>query len=240
MGVMNTGMDSKSTSEPKKKGRIVLLVVILILAVVIAVLAKHIWDVRQANKGTAGERDQFKALIAENPEVIAWLTVDDTGIDTAVTQAEDNIKYLNTDVHGEESLAGNPFLDYRNSSDFSDVYSIIYGHHIEDGLMFTDLELFTDPAFWDQERTGTLWLADGSRYRIQFCACLIVNEDDSRYFDPVRVRNNWNEDFLTDLTTDAIVNQKPLKTDDHILTLSTCEAADSDKRIIIIGKMDKE
>ena len=84
-----------------------------------------------------------------NPDIRAWLTVDNTGIDYPVVQGADNLYYMSRDVFGESSLAGSIFLDSRNSPDLSDRYFIIYGHHMEKGLMFGDLDKFLDPAFFE-------------------------------------------------------------------------------------------
>ena len=77
-------------------------------------------------------------------DMVAWLTVDGTDIDYPVMQGTDNTIYLNTDPFGKYSLGGSIFLDSRNSSDFSDEYSLIYGHHMEFGRMFGSLDDFLD------------------------------------------------------------------------------------------------
>lgn len=64
-------------------------------------------------------------------DMVAWLTIDGTNIDYPVMQGKDNTYYLNTDPFGAYSLSGSIFLDSRCSRDFSDSYSIIYGHHMD-------------------------------------------------------------------------------------------------------------
>ena len=81
-------------------------------------------------------------MSALSEDVVAWLTVDDTNIDYPVMQGVDNSEYLNKDPFGEYSLAGSIFLDARNAPDFTDPYSLIYGHHMEYGRMFGALDEF--------------------------------------------------------------------------------------------------
>lgn len=212
--------------------RTVMKIVMIVLICLAAVLGKLLWD----QKDTAAT-GSFEDLIAANPEVIAWLTVDGTGIDTVVVQSDNNTKYLNTDVYGEQSLTGTPFLDYRNAAGFSDCYSIIYGHNVENRKMFSDLNLFTDEEFWEDAGTGTLELRDGTKMDIEFFACIRAKGTDSRYFDPRMVRNNWNEDFLKELTEKAIVRKGDIGTGDRVLVLSTCEEADSEDRILLMGRL---
>ena len=120
-------------------------VILVILAAGLVFLGVKLFQLRETDRQyraieeAVGTEDGLSDLAAENREVIAWLRVDGTAIDYPVTQAGDNIKYVGTDVKGKSSFAGNPFLDHRNDPGFTDVYSIIYGHDMEDHLMFGDL-----------------------------------------------------------------------------------------------------
>lgn len=49
---------------------------------------------------TAAEGPTFDELLAVNPDVCAWLTLDGTNIDYPVLQGESNLSYINTDVYG--------------------------------------------------------------------------------------------------------------------------------------------
>ena len=83
----------------------------------------------------------FAELLAVNPDVCAWLTVDNTRIDYPVLQGETNLDYINTDVYGNFALAGSIFLDSRNAPTFADGYSLLYGHHM--AVSYTHLTLPT-------------------------------------------------------------------------------------------------
>lgn len=92
-------------------------------------------------------------MSALSEDVVAWLTVDDTNIDYPVLQGNDNTEYLNKDPFGKYSLSGSIFLDARNAPDFSDSYSLIYGHHMEYGKMFGALDDFLDEEYFDAHTT---------------------------------------------------------------------------------------
>ena len=115
----------------------------------------------------------FGQLRDINPDVCGWLTLDGTAIDYPVVQGESNFTYLNTDVYGSFALAGSIFLDVDCDADFSGRYSLLYGHHMENGRMFGDLDKYKDGAFFRQNTTGTLTLPGGS-YRLEVLACLVV------------------------------------------------------------------
>ena len=57
-------------------------------------------------------------------------------------------------------FTGTIFMDYRNHRDFSDFNTVIYGHHIKNGSMFGTLQKFNDQSFFDDNKTGTIFLAD--------------------------------------------------------------------------------
>lgn len=210
---------------------------IAILIVAVVLIGIKIWKQNHIYGGISENKDSFAELIQSSPDVVAWLTVEDTAIDTVVVQSDNNLKYIDTDVYGNPSLAGTPFLDYRNNREFQDPYSIVYGHHMEDHMMFSDLEFFTDESFWETERKGSLKLKDGTVFDITFFACLEAPAHDSDYYDPIKIRNNWNPEFRDSLTEEAIVVEDTISEADRIIMLSTCVSAASENRIIVMGKL---
>ena len=69
-------------------------------------------------------------------------------INQPIAQGEDNDYYLRHNYRGEYSVAGNVFLDYQNNNDFSDDFSIVYGHRMTGHLMFGDIKLFADTNYF--------------------------------------------------------------------------------------------
>ena len=60
------------------------------------------------------DKPSFEELLAINPDVVGWITLDNTHIDHPILQGQTNLSYINTDVYGDFSLAGSVFLDSRN------------------------------------------------------------------------------------------------------------------------------
>jgi sortase B len=98
-------------------------------------------DMLKLKPAVEDEKPSFEELLKINPDVRAWVTLDNTGIDYPVVQGKTNLSYINTDVYGNFSLAGSIFLDSRNDGNFNDTYSLLYGHYMENSKMFGDLEL---------------------------------------------------------------------------------------------------
>lgn len=169
---------------------------------------------------------------ALSEDVVGWLTVDDTEIDYPVMQGRDNNEYLNKDPFGAYSLAGSLFLDSRNASDFSDPYSLIYGHHMEYGKMFGALDAFLDQAYFDTHRTATLMVSDAV-YSIRFFACLEADASVNEIFAPTETENT-----LEYVQKNARIYYAP--EGEKLIALSTCKFPQTTKRIIVFGVLQDE
>ena len=166
-------------------------------------------------------------------DAVAWLTIDNTSIDYPVMQGRNNDEYINKDPFGEFSLSGSIFLDSRNRADFSDPYSILYGHHMEHGAMFGSLDDFIKQEYFDQHRTGTLITTSGQDYTIRLFAACKADATEKTVFDPP---DSTNEELLQYLKQHAAVFE-PQGVDAHsrILAMTTCQSAESIERMIVFG-----
>lgn len=179
----------------------------------------------------------FEELMNINPDVCAWLTIEDTGIDYPVVQGDDNVTYLNTDVRGEFSLSGSVFLDCRNSRDFSDSYSLLYGHHMEGGAMFGALDSFAGDEFFDEHDKGFLYLPD-CIFEIELFAYMKVDAYDEQVFSPGDLRETEMERFLERIEGESErYRDIGVNPDDRIIALSTCSDASTNGRTVVLGRL---
>ena len=88
-------------------------------------------------------------LMAQYPDVVGYISIPSLSINYPVVQADDNDYYLNHLITGEESSSGAIFLDSRcNKNVISAKNTVIYGHNMNDGSMFHNLEkLFEKDTF---------------------------------------------------------------------------------------------
>ena len=167
------------------------------------------------------------------PDSVAWLALEDTSVDYPVMQGKDNLEYINKNPYGEYSLSGSIFLDTRNSSDFTDDYNLVYGHHMESGLMFGSLDKYLDGKYLDGHRNGVLVTKD-STYKIDVFAAVRVVSTDSLVFSP---EEHSNEEIIKMLEKDADVFRRPK--DGSILALSTCTNNIPDNRLVVMCTIQK-
>ena len=88
-----------------------------------------------------------------NNDIIGVLKIEGTTVDYPVTQAADNDFYLTRDIYKKKSPSGWVFLDCENYLYPLDKNTVIYGHNMKERIMFHDLRLFADYAFFEKHRT---------------------------------------------------------------------------------------
>ena len=101
----------------------------------------------------------FAVLKEKNPDCVGWVSIPDTSIDFPVMQKSDF--YLKHDFDGNYTDYGLPFLDERCSLDGSDNL-IIYGHHMNDGSMFSELLNYVDEDYCTAHPEIVLETEDGA------------------------------------------------------------------------------
>ena len=185
----------------------------------------------------------FSELLAVNPDVCGWITLDNTNVDYPVLQGETNFTYINTDVYGNFALAGSIFLDTRCSKEFTDPYSLIYGHHMADSKMFGDLDLYKDETFFQENTTGSLVLP-GKAYQLEIIACLLVPASEDHIFEPTTWQDSnisrlleFVENNALNLHDEIMRELKAAEDPFKILALSTCSYEYTDARTIVLTWM---
>lgn len=161
--------------------------------------------------------------------MVAWLTLDGTGIDYPVMQGDTNYEYLNKNPFGEYSLSGSIFLDAANKSDFSDEYSLLYGHHMENGYMFGALDQYRKEDFFLENSSGTL-LVGKEKKKITIFAVLTVMATENTLFE---VENRTKKEVL-DLIQASAFLYRQVKTE-KLIAFSTCRYPDTAERTVVVG-----
>lgn len=190
---------------------------------------------------SGGDRPSFEALRAVNPDVCGWVTVDGTNIDFPVLQGKSNMTYVNTDIYGQFSVSGAIFLDVRNDRGYGDAYSVLYGHHMEGGKMFGDLDLFKDEEFFHSNRTGKLILPDRV-YDLDIYACVITGAADSMLFTPKPSQSQLGSlmEYVSEkaafINEDAASELRAAEKG-QVLALTTCSTEFTDARTIVLAVM---
>jgi len=197
-------------------------------------------DQWQPYKPTEPEPLSFWELQRINPEVRGWLSVYGTNIDYPVCQAtpQTEEKYLTTNAKGEYSLSGALFMDVANAADFSGFSTIVYGHHMENQVMFGAISDFADKDFFTEHRYGNLFANDRD-YGLEFFCFLDADAYDRDVYRHAFVGEGEREGYVA-LLHDRARNWRDgvsIGADDRIVLLSTCASGYTNAREILVGKL---
>ncbi len=210
---------------------------IFVLIIVLLIVSYCMYDAWYVYKHTLDDSIlQYKpdgtSANAENSpitdDMVAWITIDDTNIDYPVMQGDDNVKYLNTDPFGEYSLSGSIYLDSRNASDFTDSYSLVYGHHMEYGKMFGALDDFLDRDYLRSHTDGTLIIGKNAEknHSLKVFASMKTNAKEDIVFTP-----GDSAEICSYIKDNAKIYES--EQSERIIGLSTCAEGDSSDRIVV-------
>lgn len=182
----------------------------------------------------------LKDLKKLNPDVKAWIQVPKTNIDYPVVQGQDDMEYINKNVYGEFELSGAIFLSCLNKDDFSDPYNLVYGHNMKNGGMFADVADFTNKEYFETHQKGKLYLTDATR-KIRFFACMKVTAADAKIYHPDGYRKENLKDLLDYIQANAVQYREVNVADENsLIALSTCSEAETNGRVVLIGKLERE
>lgn len=182
----------------------------------------------------ADEEFSLKPLQEINSDICAWLRIDGTNIDYPVVIGKSNSDYLNKDYKKEYSTAGSIFLDYKNNRNFEDDYSIIYGHNMKSGLMFSDIKKFESADFFEENKTGTLFTENG-KFDLEVICIARVNAYSSDIYNLQAYNNGKIDKLIKNIMSKAILKREfELEEQDKIILLSTCSMSGSSERTVLV------
>lgn len=168
----------------------------------------------------------FPSLKLENPDIYAWIYVPNTDVNLPVLQSSTNdFLYLDHNKDGEPAIEGAIYSEMANSTDFSDPVTVLYGHNLVNGTMFSTLHYFENEDFFAQNDTFYVYTPGHIlTYRIVSAYLYddrhILNSFD--FSNPDTLQSYFNsvvnpDSLLVNARTDT-----ELTTDDKMVQLSTC------------------
>lgn len=214
-------------------------------------------DMKAQAQYPEGILEELKQAYSINNDLVGWLSVPGTELDTAVVQGDDNNYYLKKDFYNKTTYEtssdnyGNIYLDYRCVSDGLSKNMVIHGHTTgkSDGVpkqSFRSLYDYRDMNHFIENpiiRYSTLT----EEYTYKICAVFLSNtqgKDDNGYFFnyiyPDMSDNNmvgYIEQVNQRKLYDTGVSLEPA---DKIITLSTCiydYGKSVDTRLVVVARL---
>ena len=195
---------------------------------------------KEIQESVTDEEDRtinVEKIKGENKDCVGYLEVPETSISYPIMQTKDNPDfYLKHDFNRNYSFYGTPYLsaycDLKKSDNL-----IIYGHNINGGKMFGELEQYKDKNFFNRHRK--IYFTTDRRREYEVFAVMSVNVRKFEYWKFVMARNEKDyDDFVEKVLEHSTWNiRKKLEYGKQMLMLSTCDNGKGDDwRIVVVGK----
>lgn len=179
----------------------------------------------------------FDALLAENPDTVAWIRFDEPSIISyPVVKSADNKEYLKKTFSENDNKLGAIFMDMRNTNDFSDKNTMIYGHNLKvGGEMFSQLKDYEDESFYQEHPNFYIYTPDGKIRTYKVFAASVVKDTADQY----NLTYETDADFESYLTMCKEASEYDTGTEvnaqSQIISLSTCTNVKEDERFLLQG-----
>ena len=90
-----------------------------------------------------------------NKDIIGWIKIENTNINYPILKDNENLKYLKHSFNGKYNNNGSIFT--LNSNPFQENETIIYGHNMRNGMMFSQLGKYMEKEFLDKNSTFEIY-----------------------------------------------------------------------------------
>lgn len=158
-----------------------------------------------------------------NPDIVGWVNIEGTNIDHPIMRAplDDPTFYLHHDIYRNYSVYGVPYLDTNNTqSDLLTLNAIIYGHHMDNGSMFSDFASYNDEAYAREHATVYLQTPAGKQ-RLSVTYVCIIDGDTAKkriQFADEEAFQTWYEEQRSNAC--MVLDEEHLPP--YVVTFCTC------------------
>ena len=198
------------------------------------IISKVTKNTNEKTKDSLNLEIDFNKLLEINNQVVGWIKIEDTDINYPIVKGEDNSYYLNHNILNESSQNGWIFMDYRNSDDFSDNNTVLYGHNIKSGIMFSDLtQIYNGKVNNDIY----IYLKTGEVNRYSIYSCYMDKPDEESINTKIADTNLTS--YMNKMKERSIRKYNVNIVLEKNITLSTCDSSGK-KRIIVHGLRQKD
>jgi sortase B len=186
---------------------------------------------------------ELAELYQQNGDLAGWIRIEDTNINYPVMHTPDNPDfYLKHGFDKEYSDYGCPYVQENCDVQLPSDNVILYGHHMKNGSMFADLEMFKNQDFWQEHKIISFsTVTDRYEYEIISVFKTFVYSDSPEAFKYYHfVSAEMPEDFSAyiDRCKELSLYDTGVSAEygDKLITLSTCEYSRTNGRLVVVAK----
>ena len=186
---------------------------------------------------------EYAELYAQNSDLVGWICIEDTKINYPVMQSLDEPNfYLKHGFDKGYTDYGCPYVGENCDVSKPSDNLIIYGHHMKNGSMFSDLEKFKKKDFWEEHKTFSFnTLYEKQTYEVIAVFKTVVytgsaNEFKYFQFSDAQTPEQFDE-YIAKCKEKALYDTGvSAEYGDKLITLSTCEYSNTNGRLVLVAK----
>lgn len=181
----------------------------------------------------------FKDLLNKNDETVGWIKVNNTNVNYAILQHNDNEYYLKHDINKSYNINGWVYGDFRDDFKYFGNNTIIYAHNLTNRTMFGSLVWCLKESWYTFEENHFIKLSTPDSNTVWKIFSIYTINPEVYYLKTYFENDEEHTEFIDTIKGRSIYNfNEDVTNKDKILTLSTC-TDDGTKRIVIHAKMIK-
>ncbi len=182
----------------------------------------------------------YAPILAQNKDFVGWVFIEGTRVNYPVMQRMDAKNYyLRRGFDGAYSYYGVPYAFEKATFKDADNF-VIFGHHMDNGSMFSDLANYTSWSFYNEHKYIQFDTIEAyGRYEIIAVVKTVAGgQDEFEYHTFAKAQTPEEfDDFVAECKERSLY---PIETTaaygDKLLTLSTCEYSVENGRLAVIAK----
>ena len=185
--------------------------------------------------------DKYAELLAQNSDLVGWLSNDDSISYPIMQNLSDSNYYLHRDFNKSESSAGSLYIP--NDISMNSSMTIIYGHHMKDDSMFGSLKKYLDADYLADHPTFTVSdLYEDREYQVIGVFLSQIYDDSYEGFEYYNYRGDLTEDKFNEYIEGItplmqIGDLSDVSYGDSFVELVTCAYHVKDGRLVVLCKM---
>lgn len=188
--------------------------------------------------------DKYADVYAQNNDLVGWVSIPGTHIDYPVMQTKDNPDfYLKHAFDKSYSNYGVPYVQENCNIGISDNL-VLYGHHMNNGSMFSDLCKYESEDFYQEHKIIHFDTLEsfGEYEVIAAFKTVAYSQEGFKYYHFVRAESAEQfDEYIAECKALALYDTGvTAEYGDKLITLSTCEYSRTNGRMVVVAKLLEE
>lgn len=172
-----------------------------------------------------------------NKDIIGWIKIDNTNINYPILKDNEELKYLEYSFDRKRNGNGSIFTISNNP--FKDNVTVIHGHNMKSGIMFSDLSKYMNKDFLYEHSSFDIY-AKNQNYKAKVFSCYSIGIEEETN-NIASLEFDKEIEYYKKMSRYSIENVDEIK---KIVKLSTCSylnnhTTPTNQRYYIIAKLEE-